>query len=146
VSGANLPYLLEHYKAPAPTADGEPWTATLFIPGDTLFSGWDRRAQVADFVRRYAPAHVHMRACFVSPKIFTDLVALAGGPVLPGDLIGPRVAAYAAAVATQQADLHALLCSVVSVVSHANGIHIWECIDEGRDIDRLDVGHLPTAE
>jgi hypothetical protein len=36
-----------------------------------------------------------------------------------------------------------VLCSLVSFVDHANGIHIWECIDEGRPVDRLNVGQLP---
>jgi len=145
IGAPDRPYLLEHYKAPGAALTGEPWTATLFVPGTAVFSGWDRRAEVAEFVRRYAPAHVSMRVCFIDPAVFTDLAVLADPPVLPAGPTAAQLAAYTAAVATQQADLNALLCSIVSVVNHAGGVHLWECIDEGRSIDRLGVGHLPTA-
>ena len=65
-------------------------------------------------------------------------------PTLPDKPTKADIEAYAKAIAQQQKDLNALLCSVVSVVSHASGIHIHECIDEGRSIDRLGVGLLPT--
>jgi hypothetical protein len=142
-SAPYLPYLLEHFKAPGVGGSGDPYTATLFVPSTSAFQEWGRREEVADFVARYAPAHVFMRVCFVNPAMFADLV-FAGSPTLPEDPDGSDIDAYAAAIADLQADLNALLCSVVSVVSHANGIHIYECIDEGRKIDRLDVGLLPT--
>ena len=138
------PYLLEHYKAPGVSFTGEPWTATLFVPSTTAFEAWGRREEAADFVRRYAPAHVLMRVCFVDPAVFEDLAVLASPPTLPEHPTGPDLTDYASAVEQRQKDLNALLCSVVSVVSHDSAIHIYECIDEGRNIDRLGVGLLPT--
>jgi hypothetical protein len=138
------PYLLEHYKAPGVSFTGEPWTATLFVPSTPEFEEWGRREEAAEFVRRYAPAHVLMRVCFVDPAVFDDLAVLASPPTLPGQPTAADVTAYAAAVQQRQKDLNALLCSVVSVVSHGNAIHIYECIDQGRNIDRLGVGLLPT--
>ena len=144
VDDADLPHLLEHYKAPGVAVTGEPYTATLFIPSTAQFHQWGRREEAADFVRRYAPAHVSMRVCFVVPGMFETLGVFSAPPTLPEEPTTAEVAAYAAEVATRQADLNALLCSVVSVVSHDSGIHVYECIDEGRTIDRLDVGLLPT--
>jgi hypothetical protein len=144
VSDPDRPYLVEHFKAPGAGVTGEPFTATLFVPAGP-FSDWNRRLEAADFAARYAPAHVLMRVCFIDPAIFATLSVFAAAPVLAASPDSAQLAAYAAAIATQQADLNALLCSVVSVVSHGNAIHIYECIDEGRAIDRLDVGRLPTT-
>lgn len=141
---AEQPYLLEHYKAPGSGLTDEPYTATLFIPGTTTFAGWSLRAQAAEFVARYAPAHVLMRTCFVTPEIFTTLLSLDDPSVLPEDPTPQQLADHVAALATQQADLNALLCSVVSVVGHAGAVHVYECIDVGRNVDRLDIGQLPT--
>ena len=138
------PFLLEHYKAPGAAFTGEPWTATLFVPGTGRFDAWGQREEIADFVRRYAPAHVLMRVCFVDPAIFDDLAVLASPPTLPPAPTASDVEDYAASVLQRQTDLNALLCSVVSVVSHDSAIHLYECIDEGRNIDRLGVGLLPT--
>lgn len=138
------PYLLEHFKAPGASITGEPYTATLFVPGTEVFDAWDRRAEAAEFVRRYAPAHVHVRVCFTAPELFDDLAVLASPPVLPEDPSASDLDSYATAVAQQQRDLNALLCSVVSVVSHESGVHLHQCIDGGRGVDRLDVGRLPT--
>jgi len=153
---AGRPYLLEHFKAPGAGLTAEPYTATLFVPTSVPvpstgepstakgFVGWERREEAVDFVRRYAPAHVDLRVCFTDPAVFTDLAVLASPPTLPATPTADEVTAYAIAVQQQQADLNALLCSVVSVVSHASGIHLYECIDAGRGIDRLGVGLLPT--
>jgi hypothetical protein len=153
---AGRPYLLEHYKAPGAGLTGEPYTATLFVPtsvpvpstGDPStakgFLDWQRREEAAELVRRYAPAHVSMRVCFTDPEVFEDLAVLASPPTLPDDPTPADVTAYATAVEQQQNDLNALLCSVVSVVSHASGIHLYQCIDAGRGVDRLGVGLLPT--
>jgi hypothetical protein len=140
-----VPYLLEHFKAPAAGVTGEPFTATLFVPYHTTFSDWTRREEAVDFARRYAPAHVAVRVCFVDPKTFAALGTLVANPMLPPGAGAAALKAYQDEVTTQQADLNALLCTVVSVVDHASGVHIFECIDEGRPIDRLDVGHLPTT-
>ncbi|WP_372700033.1 hypothetical protein [Arthrobacter sp. JSM 101049] len=140
---AGRPYLLEHFKAPGTGITAEPYTATLFVPA-TTFTGFERRAEAADFAVRYAPAHVQVRVCFTDPEVFTALPVLAAPPLLPEDPSDDDVAAYATAIDRQQRDLNALLCSVVSVVSHASGIHLYECIDAGRGVDRLGVGQLPT--
>ena len=144
------------FKAPGNGLTAEPYTATLFVPtsvpvpstGDPStakgFVDWERREEAVDFVRRYAPAHVDLRVCFTDPAVFTDLAVLASPPTLPATPTADEVTAYAIAVQQQQADLNALLCSVVSVVSHASGIHLYECIDAGRGVDRLGVGLLPT--
>jgi hypothetical protein len=144
VSGADQPYLAEHFKAPGAGVTSEPYTATLFVPAGP-FADWSRRQEAADFARGYAPAHVLMRVCFIDPAVFATLGVFTAAPVLPASPTSDQLAAYAADLATQQADLNALLCSVVSVVSHGNAIHLYECIDEGRAIDRLDVGQLPTT-
>lgn len=153
---AGRPYLLEHFKAPGAGLTSEPYTATLFVPaslpvpGTTEpstakgFLGWERRAGAVAFATRYAPAHIELRVCFTAPDVFTTVPALADPPTLPGDPTDADLAAYAAAIATQQHELNALLCSVVSVVSHETGIHLYECIDAGRGVDRLGVGQLPT--
>ena len=145
VADTDLPYLLEHYKAPGAGVTDESYTATLFIPSATQFTEWGRRGEAAEFVNRYAPAHVSMRTCFVDPVAFAAIPVFKNLPTLPANPTNAQVSAYATAVAARQADLNTLLCSVVSVVNHANGIHIYECIDEGRTIDRLDVGLLPTT-
>lgn len=144
VAATDRPHLLEHFKAPGLAVTGEPYTATLFIPSTPQFTEWGRREEASEFVRRYAPAHVAMRVCFVPTDMFTTLAVFAAPPTLPDNPTNAQVAAYAAQIATKQADLNALLCSVVSVVSHDSGIHVYECIDEGRTIDRLGVGLLPT--
>lgn len=139
------PYLLEHYQAPGAGLSGEPWTATLFVPLTDTFDTWARRAEAADFVRQYAPAHVLTRVCFVDPRTLAALGVGAAAPTLPEDATAEQLAAYAAEVATLRADLNQLLCSVVSVVDHGSAVHLFECIDQGEHTDRLDVGRLPTT-
>jgi hypothetical protein len=138
------PYLVEHYKAPGAGVTGEPYTATLLVP-ITPFVAWARREEAADFVRQYAPAHVSMRVCFVDMKILATLAVVGHPPVLPEKPTKTQLQTYAAEIATQQADLNGLLCSVVSVVNHESGVHVHECVDGGRDADRLGVGRLPTT-
>jgi hypothetical protein len=144
VAAAARPLLVEHFKAPGGSLVDEPYTATLFVPDTAQFEDFRRRRQAVEFVNWYAPAHVWIRVCFVSTTLFDDIGILASLPELPPKATQAQVATYAAEVATHQHDLNALLCSVVSVVSHANGVHIYECIDDGRGIDRLDVWLLPT--
>jgi hypothetical protein len=86
-----------------------------------------------------------MRVCFVDPKAFAALGVLAADPVLPTKPTADDLKKYRADLATQQADLNQLLCSVVSVVNHASAVHIFECIDGGANKDVLDVGRLPTT-
>jgi hypothetical protein len=143
IAGADLPYLLEHYHAPGGGLTGQPFTATLFIP-TPRFTGWARREEAADFVHRYAPAHVYIRVCFVDPAMFAR-PAFADPLTMPPNPTATQLSQYATAVAARQSALNALLCSVVSVINHENGVHVYECIDEGRNIDRLGVGRLPTT-
>lgn len=135
------PYLLEHFKVPGPQITAPELTGTLFVPSTEQFSDYRRRHEAAEFVDRYAPAHVALRVCWVRPG-FT----LPAAPALPADPTPTQVATFRGQVDLYRADLRALLCSITSFVDHANGIHIWECIDEGRSIDRLDIGQLPSEE
>ncbi|GAA4717826.1 hypothetical protein [Nocardioides conyzicola] len=140
-----LPYLLEHYQAPGAAITGEPYTATLFVPLTETFEPWGRREEATEFARRYAPAHVLMRVCFVDPATFAALGVLTATPTLPSSPSTTDLDTYLADLSTRQADLNQLLCSVVSVVNHGSAIHIYECIDQGEHKDRLDVGRLPTT-
>ncbi|WP_421742312.1 hypothetical protein [Cellulomonas sp.] len=135
------PYLLEHFKVPGPQIVDPELTGTLFVPSTSQFSDYRRRHEAAEFVDWYAPAHVLLRVCWTRPD-FT----VPDPPVLPAEPTPEQVAAFQAAVDLYRADLRALLCSITSFIDHANGIRIWECIDEGRSIDRLDVGHLPSED
>lgn len=148
VRRSRRPYLLEHFKAPGLGVSGEPYTATLLVPNTADFGRWERRAEVMDFVTHYAPAHVAMRVCFVDPGRFDEVpfrAALDDPPTLRDDPSEADIAAYAAAVKQQQLELNALVCSLVSDVSHRAGVHVRDCIDEGPATDRLDVGELPTT-
>ena len=134
VADADRPFLVEHFKFGQPTGPGgsgpEPWLrATLFVPSTDQFSDFNRRREAIGFAERYAPAHVHMRVCWVKPGWNLDPV--------PGE------GATADEIEKYRKRVNGVLCSLVSFVDHANGIHIWECIDEGRPVDRLDVGRLP---
>lgn len=133
VAPIDRPYLLEHFKfgPPAPGEPGEaPWLrATLFVPSTDQFSDFSRRREAISFANHYTPAHVLMRVCWVRPDFTLDPV--------------PGPGATATAVAAYRTRIRELLCSLVSFVDHANAIRIWECIDEGRPIDRLGVGRLP---
>lgn len=133
------PYLLEHFKVPGPQITAPELTGTLFVPATAQFSDFRRRHEAVEFVDRYAPAHVALRVCWTRPDF-----APPEPPEPPDD--PAQVAEFRAAVDTYRADLRALLCSITSYIDHANGIRVWECIDEGRSIDRLDVGRLPSDD
>lgn len=135
------PYLLEHFKVRGPQIADPELTGTLFVPSTPQFSDYRRRHEAAEFVDWYAPAHVLLRVCWTRPDFVVP-----DPPVLPPDPTAAQLAAFQAAVDLYRADLRALLCSITSFIDHANGIRIWECIDEGRSIDRLDVGHLPSED
>jgi len=140
---SELPYLLEHYKAPGAAITSEPYTATLFVP-IAPFADWNRREEAVDFALQYAPAHVLLRVCFVDFAALSATGVFGLEPALPQSPSAKDLKRYLKDFATQQANLNGLLCSVVSVVSHSSGVHLYECIDAGRAIDRLDVGLLPT--
>jgi hypothetical protein len=146
VAETDRPLLVEHFKAPGPQFPDEPWTATLFVPSTAQFENFARRRESVEFVDWYAPAHIWIRVCFVAPGFFAAHGFLLAPPTLPANPTQDDVKTYAAEVVTHQKDLNGLLCSVLSVVSHANGVHIFECVDDGRGIDRLGVGLLPTDD
>jgi hypothetical protein len=134
VAPADRPFLVEHFKFGTPTSGGSTGPApelraTLFVPSTAQFSDFNRRKEAIGFADRYAPAHVHLRVCWVRPGWSLDPVPKAGAPQNVIDDYVKRV--------------NKMLCSLVSFVDHANGIRIWECIDEGRPVDRLNVGQLP---
>ena len=128
------PYLVEHFKIGTPVdADGNPGPdpglrATLFVPSTAQFLDFSRRREAQVFVERNAPAHVLMRVCWVGED-FT--------------LAAPAAGASAAQITEYRDRVKRLLCSLVSLVDHEHGVHIGECIDDGRDIDRLGTGRLP---
>ena len=135
VPAEGRPTLVEHFKYGVPTGtkgdDGPaPWLrATLFVPATDRFDGFERRREAIAFVERFAPAHVLMRVCWVKPTW-----ALPDQP--PMDASEDDIGRYRTAV-------RQLLCGLVSFTDHEHGIRIWECIDQGRPGDRLDVGQLP---
>lgn len=135
------PYLLEHFKVPGPQVPDPELTGTLFVPATEQFSDYRRRHEAVEFVDRYAPAHVLLRVCWVRPD-FT----LPDPPEPPEDPTPTQTEEFHAEVDAYRADLRALLCSITSTVDHRIGIRIWMCIDEGRSIDRLDVGRLPSED
>ena len=135
VATADRPFLVEHFKFGTPTGStGEQGPdpalrATLFVPSTSQFSDFNRRREAIAFADRYAPAHVNLRVCWVRPGWNLDPV--------------PGAGATAADIEAYRKRVNGVLCSLVSFVDHANGIRIWECIDEGRPVDRLNVGQLP---
>jgi hypothetical protein len=134
-SEAERPFLVEHFKIGPPVdADGDAGSdpglrATLFVPSVERFLDFSLRREVVEFVERNAPAHVLMRVCWVEPGFTLGTVP---GPGATGE----EIEKYRARV-------QRLLCSLVSLVDHQHGLHIWSCIDEGRDIDRLGTARLP---
>jgi hypothetical protein len=134
VAPADRPFLVEHFKFGVPTSGGQTGPdpelrATLFVPSTAQFSDFNRRKEAIAFGDRYAPSHVQLRVCWVPPGWTLEPV--------PGQGAAP------AAIEAYRTRVNTILCSLVSFVDHANGIRIWECIDEGRPVDRLNVGQLP---
>lgn len=135
VAEADRPWLVEHFKFGSPLGeDGETGPdpglrATLFVPSTAQFTDFSRRREAIGFVERSAPAHVHVRVCWVRPGFTLAPVPGPGAAASEVDAFRTRV--------------RRLLCSMVSFVDHANGIRIWTCTDEGRPIDRLGTGRLP---
>ncbi len=129
------PYLVEHFKIGTPVdGHGNPGPdpglrATLFVPSTAQFLDFSRRREAQVFVERNAPAHVLMRVCWVGEDFTLGTVPGPGAP--------------AADITKYRDDVERLLCSLVSLVEHQHAVRIWECIDEGRDIDRLGTGRLP---
>ena len=147
---AERPFLLEHFKVPGGVFAPGPYTATLFVPATATFADYRRRVEASEFVRWYAPAHVAMRVCYVAPGALEELPTPATLAPAETDLT-----AYSNALFTQLIALRELACSVVSLVDHENGIHLYGCdpgtippagLGEPRSIDHLSVGHLPTDD
>lgn len=147
-SPEDRPFLLEHFKIPGAPLSALPYTATLFVPNSPRFVDYRRRVETSQFVEWYAPAHLAMRVCYVAVGDLEGLPAVATLSPTETD-----VTAYREALFTQLMLLRELACSVVSVVDHANGIHLYGCdpatvppidLGEPRSVDHLSVGHLPT--
>ena len=133
VAAADRPILLEHYKYGTVTSGSsslDPWLrATLLVPSTPQFNDAARRAEVPHFVDRYAPAHVHMRVCWVEPGF--DAIDF------------PAEGASAADIAAHRDQVRDLLCSLVSFIDHGVAIHVRECLSDGDTFDRLGLGRLP---
>ena len=130
-------------RPPVPRRALQVWEAHRFgrragfrssSPGDPVrsldqpFSDFNRRREAIAFADRYAPAHVLLRVCWVRPA-GTWIRSRAPAPRL-GDRDVP-----------QARERRALFAGELR--RPRNGIRIWECIDEGRPVDRLNVGQLP---
>lgn len=134
------PVLVEHFRVADPanpsTHAHHPWLhATLFVPATAQFLDHGRRREAIAFVDRYAPAHVWVRVCWTKPGAADEYADLVRDAPAPG--------ASPAEVAAWTALVRRVLCSLVSFVDHANGVRIWECVDDGEGKDRLGVGRLP---
>jgi hypothetical protein len=130
IDPTDRPYLLEHFKysqqAGAPPPD---FRATLLVPDAPQFRTFDRRREFEAFIATSAPAHVHVRICFVDPA-FT----------LPAPSPSNQ-----AAIAKYDSDVSKLLCELVSVVDYSVAIRALDCNDEGEARDALGIGTLPTT-
>ncbi|MGC4174832.1 hypothetical protein [Demequina sp.] len=147
-AAADRPFLLEHFKVPGGALNPGPFTATLFVPNSATFVDYRRRVEAAEFVDWYAPAHVAMRICYVAPGFLEGLPAPATLAPTEAD-----VTTFRNQLLAQLTTLRELACTVVSVIDHANGIHLYGCdpatipptaLGEPRSVDHLSVGHLPT--
>lgn len=154
IEPAMRPYLLEHFKFGRPQCPDaeepgpEPWLrATLLMPSTEQFEAPEMRRILMRFVETYAPAHVHVRVCFVDTTF--ELYETDDGVLeLPGPRPGPEadpsdVEAWQADVAAFREHVQCLLCALVGDTSHETGLTIATCIDEGEARDRLGVGRLP---
>ena len=139
VAPTTRPYLLEHFKVPLATIPDTELTGTLYVPSTEQFSDFRRRREAIEFVSWYAPAHVLLRVCWAKPDF-----APPEPPVPPANPTVAALEAFDGLVDDYREELCRLLCELTSFIDHANGIRIWECLDAGRAIDRLGVGHLPT--
>ncbi|KAB1148207.1 hypothetical protein F7R91_09910 [Streptomyces luteolifulvus] len=139
------PVLVEHFKyatagerAGTPQTDDDgrprplPWLrATLFVPVSAAFPDAAARTEASLVVERYAPAHLLVRLCWV-----------------PGDFVlERRQGPDEDDPETEEqflARVRVLLCELVDLIEHKDGLRLGNCIDEGAATDRLDVGRLPT--
>lgn len=153
IEPAMHPFFLEHFKFGRPECDDatepgpEPWLrATLLMRSTDRFDRPEMRRLVTTFVETYAPAHVHVRVCWVAEDF--ELYETEDG-VLP--LPGPRpvgadaaaVGEWEEAVAAFQEHIKCLLCSLVGETSHQSAMAIADCVDAGEGKDRLGHGRLP---
>ncbi|MFF0204623.1 hypothetical protein [Streptomyces sp. NPDC005017] len=139
------PLLVEHFKyatageragTPHTDTDGRrrplPWLrATLFVPVSAAFPDAAARTEASLVVERYAPAHVLTRLCWVPD----------------GFVLERRQGPGADDPETEEEfreRVRGLLCGLVDLTEHKDGLRLGSCIDEGAAADRLDVGRLPT--
>ena len=158
IDPVHYPYLVEHFKFGRPGCDHvlepgpEPWLrATLLVPSTDYFDRAEPRRVLERFVARYAPAHVHLRVCWV-PEDFWIYEVDTGGVTERRHLPGPRprpddeagVANWENEVAAYTRHVTCMLCSLVDETPHGLGVRVRNCIDEGEAQDRLGLGRLPT--
>lgn len=144
ISEEHRPFLLEHFKFGQPESSSsgdlgpEPGLrATMLVPTTSRFEGIANRRHFIEFATRYAPAHIHLRVCWVRQGFTLDPVP---GP-RPTDTAD--LAVWESNVVEFRERIRDLLCSLVSFIDHASGVRIYECIDEGGAADRLGVARLP---
>ncbi len=150
--GDEVPFLLEHFKVPGGNFSPDPYTATLFVPNLPQFSDYRRRIEAAQFTRWYAPAHVSLRLCFIAPGRLATQATFSTPLTLAPDADEDAVTEYSKTLRDHAKELRQLACDIVSLVDHANGIHIYGCDDDGipvndteRSVDHIDIGKLPTT-
>jgi len=149
------PWFLEHFKYGRPEIPEEqdvepgpePWLrATLLVPSTPQFDQPEMRRILMRFVETYAPAHVHVRVCFVDLafelyETDSGVQDLPGPRPRPDDELG--LAAWRADVDDFREHVRSLLCALGGNTSHESAMTISNCIDDGEAKDRLGVGRLP---
>ncbi len=163
VAPEHRPYLLEHFKFGRPSCpddDGsepvdvgpEPGLrATLLVPSTPAFDRPEMRRLLTGFVETYAPAHVHIRVCWVNDDFELYEVVNDDGTTEVRELPGPRpttgtaaeIEAWRLAVEEYRSHVRCVLCALVDETSHEAGIGVEACIDKGQSTDRLGIGRLP---
>lgn len=155
IEDAHRPYLLEHFKFGRPSCPdaAEPGPepelrASLLVPSTESFDRPEMRRLLMAFVETYAPAHIHMRVCWVAEDF--DLFAFINEDGDPDTILQPGsrldavdLAAWDEAVDALRTHVSCVLCSLVDETTHETALRIADCIDEGEARDRLGIGRLP---
>ena len=127
---------------PGPQITDPELAGTLFVPSTAQFSDFRRRHEAMEFVGVVRARRTCCCGC--AGRRPTSRTGAARAATAPATRRRSQPVPWGRR--HYRDDLRGLLCSITSFIDHANGIRIWECIDEGRTIDRLDVGHLPSAD
>lgn len=141
VPSDHRPILLEHFQfMSAMTEIAEQQRAasrvTLIVPVTAGFDALLRRREVAEFLKRHAPAHLMFRVCFVTGKLETMLRTEYGKLQDPDSREAAR-----------QWIVQNILTRATDFVSHDEGLTIYECANDSkvREQDRLGGGRLPGS-